>query len=77
MDQAGQSKVVKRTTKRKQAKARPVYDGMREYNDWNPFERIDPAVIEDIHKRNDHNKIVHVLVDTEEEEDGVNTGSES
>ena len=72
MDQAGQSKVVKRITKRKQAKARPVYDGMREYNDWNPFERIDPAVIEDIHKRNDHNKIVHVLVDTEEEEDGAN-----
>jgi hypothetical protein len=70
MAQARKDKVVKRISKRKQAQQRPVYENMREHNDWNPFERVDPAVIEDIHKRHDHNKIVHVLVDTEEEEDG-------
>ena len=52
--------------KRKQTKDRPVFDGVREYNDWNPFERVDPLVIDDIHKRQDHNKIVHTLEDDEE-----------
>lgn len=70
MDQTWKDKVAEGISKKKQAKQRPVYDGVREYNDWNPFERVDPAVIEDIHKRNDHNKIVHILEDTEEEENG-------
>ena len=46
---------------------RSVYDGVREYSDWNPFERVDPLVIADIHKRHDQNKIVHILEDDEEE----------
>ena len=56
--------------KRKQSKEQPVFDEVKEYNDWNPFERVDPLVIEDIHKRHDYNKIVHTLEDTEEEEHG-------
>jgi hypothetical protein len=52
--------------KRKQSKEQPVFDEVKEYNDWNPFERVDPLVIEDIHKRHDHNKIVHTLEDDEE-----------
>ena len=56
--------------KRKQSKEQPVFDEVKEYNDWNPFERVDPLVIEDIHKRHDQNKIVHTLEDTEEEEHG-------
>ena len=56
--------------KRKQSKEQPVFDEVKEYNDWNPFERVDPLVIEDIHKRHDQNKIVHILEDTEEEEHG-------
>ena len=70
MDQTWGDKMAESRAKRKQTKDRPVFDGVREYNDWNPFERVDPAVIEDIHKRHDHNKIVHTLEDTEEEEHG-------
>jgi hypothetical protein len=70
MDQTWGDKMAESRAKRKQTKDRPVFDGVREYNDWNPFERVDPAVIEDIHKRHDHNKIVHTLEDTEEEENG-------
>ena len=70
MDQTWKDKMVEGVSKRKQAKQRPVYDGVREYNDWNPFERVDPLVIKDIHKRHDQNKIVHTLEDTEEEEHG-------
>lgn len=66
MDQTWEDKVVEKLAKRKQTKERPVYDGVREYSDWNPFERVNPAVIEDIHKRHDHNKIVHTLEDDEE-----------
>jgi len=70
MDQTWGDKMAESRAKRKQTKDRPVFDGVREYNDWNPFERVDPAVIADIHKRHDHNKIVHTLEDTEEEENG-------
>ncbi len=70
MDQTWKDKMAEGISKRKQAKQQPVYDGVREYNDWNPFERVDPLVIEDIHKRHDQNKIVHTLEDTEEEEHG-------
>ena len=70
MDENWGDKMAEGRAKRKQTKNRPVYDGVREYSDWNPFERVDPAVIEDIHKRHDHNKIVHTLEDTEEEEHG-------
>lgn len=70
MDQTRGNKMVEGHAKRKQTKDRPVYDGVREYNDWNPFERVDPLVIDDIHKRHNHNKIVHTLEDTEEEEHG-------
>ena len=66
MDQTRGDKVAAGLAKRKQTKERPVYDGVREYNDWNPFERVDPLVIEDIHKRHDQNKIVHTLEDDEE-----------
>jgi len=66
MDQTWGDKMAESRAKRKQTKDRPVFDGVREYNDWNPFERVDPAVIEDIHKRHDHNKIVHTLEDDEE-----------
>ena len=70
MDQTWGDKMAESRAKRKQTKDRPVFDGVREYNDWNPFERVDPAVIADIHKRHDQNKIVHTLEDTEEEEHG-------
>ena len=70
MDQTWKDKMAEGISKRKQAKQQPVYDGVRKYSDWNPFERVDPLVIEDIHKRHDHNKIVHILEDTEEEEHG-------
>jgi len=66
MDQTWGDKMAESRAKRKQTKDRPVFDGVREYNDWNPFERVDPAVIDDIHKRHDHNKIVHTLEDDEE-----------
>ena len=66
MDQTRGDKMAAGRAKRKQTKDRPVFDGVREYNDWNPFERVDPAVIEDIHKRHDQNKIVHTLEDDEE-----------
>jgi len=66
MDQTWGDKMAESRAKRKQTKDRPVFDGVREYNDWNPFERVDPAIIEDIHKRHDHNKIVHTLEDDEE-----------
>ena len=66
MDQTRGGKVAAKLAKRKQTKERPVYDGVREYNDWNPFERVDPLVIDDIHKRHDQNKIVHTLEDDEE-----------
>ena len=70
MDQTRGDKVAAKLAKRKQTKDRPVFDEVKEYNDWNPFERVDPLVIQDIHKRHDHNKIVHTLEDTEEEEHG-------
>ena len=70
MDETWGDKMAEGRAKRKQTKDRPVYDGVREYSDWNPFERVDPLVIEDIHKRHDQNKIVHTLEDTEEEEHG-------
>ena len=66
MGQTWRDKVAAGLAKRKQTKERPVYDEVREYNDWNPFERVDPLVIEDIHKRHDQNKIVHTLEDDEE-----------
>ena len=69
MDETWGDKMAEGRAKRKQTKDRPVYEGVREYSDWNPFERVDPLVIEDIHKRHDlHNhKIVHTLEDDEEE----------
>jgi len=69
MDETWRDKVVEGIAKRKQTKRRPIYDGVKTQSDWNPFERVDPSVIEDIHKRHDHNKIVHTLEDDEEHDE--------
>ena len=44
-------------------------DGIRERlerNTWNPFERVDPVILEAIHKRNEQNKITHILETAED-----------
>lgn len=66
MEQARGNKVVKNRAKRKQNKNKPVYEELMASNRWNPFERVDPAILEAIHKRNQQNKITHILETTED-----------
>lgn len=37
-----------------------------ERNTWNPFERVDPVILEAIHKRYEQNKITHILETAED-----------
>lgn len=57
--------MVKKISRRTQAKPLSVRERI-ERNQWNPFERVNPAILEAIHKRNEKNKVKHLL-DTIEE----------
>ena len=59
------NKVATRTTKNKPPRNRSVYDEVGELNGWNPFQRVNPCVLEAIHKRHQQNKITHILETTE------------
>jgi hypothetical protein len=66
MEEAGRTEVVKRTTKRKQAKSRPIIEQLLERNAWNPFERVDPKTLERLHKKHQQTARKFLLDDTEE-----------
>ena len=66
MDETRIVKMVKRSAKSKPPKNRSIYDEVGELNGWNPFQRVNPCVLEAIHKRHQQNKITHILETTED-----------
>ena len=65
MDETRIVKMVKRPAKSKPPRNRSVYDEVT-LSSWNPFERIDPAILEAIHQRHQQNRITHVLETAED-----------
>ena len=56
MDETRIVKVVKRPAKSKPPKNRSIYDEVGELNGWNPFQRVNPAVLEKLHRKLTKNK---------------------
>ena len=48
-------------TQRTKTKEREETRRLVEQNGWNPFERVDPKILEAIHKRQDQHITVHLL----------------
>jgi hypothetical protein len=57
--------MAEKVSRRSQIKTLDVGE-LLERNQWNPFERVDPKILEDIHRRNEKNKITHILETTED-----------
>lgn len=53
-------------TQRTKAKEREETRRLVEQNGWNPFERVDPKILEAIHKRQNQHTTVHLLDEMEE-----------
>lgn len=66
MDEIRINKMAKRPTKSKPPKNRAVYDEVNVINGWNPFQRVDPTILEAIHQRHQQNRITHILETAED-----------
>jgi hypothetical protein len=66
MEKAGGAEVATKTVKRKQARGRPLIEQLLERNEWNPFERVDPKILERLHKRHEQNARKFLLVNFED-----------
>jgi hypothetical protein len=58
--------VAAKTAKRKQVKGRLEIEYLLERNEWNPFERVDPKILERLHKRHEQNARKFLLADIED-----------
>ena len=65
MDETRIVKMVKRPAKSKPPKNRSIYDEVN-LSSWNPFERIDPKILECLHKKHEATARRFILDDTEE-----------
>ena len=66
MEEIGGAEVATKTVKRKQARGRPLIEQLLERNEWNPFERVDPKILERLHKRYEQNARKFLLADIED-----------
>jgi hypothetical protein len=60
MEITGGNQMVKTNADRKQKKTVSVRERV-EQNKWNPFERVDPKILERIHKQHEANARRHTL----------------
>lgn len=66
MEKVGGKQVVAPKAKRKQAKSYPVIEQLLARNAWNPFERVDPRILERVHKQHEQNARKFLLANFEE-----------
>lgn len=66
MEEVGRAQMVERKAKRKPTQSSANIERLLERNAWNPFERVDPKILERMHKRHEQNARKFLLVNFEE-----------
>lgn len=66
MEEIGGAEMAKTTAKRKQAQTSADIERLLERNAWNPFEKVDPKILERLHKKHERNTRKFLLTNFED-----------